>query len=116
MQVVYADDAEGVHDTEQAFFDFVDQLGDAVISYGYNPEVVDAWFQETGASWEELERKQRHEMAMQTQQNISQARDYVLNILDNAWIDVQAKHAENQAAIEELVGAKVVETKDMLVQ
>lgn len=48
---------------EQNFLDFVDQLGEAVISYGYNPEVVDAWFQETGASWEELERKQRHEKA-----------------------------------------------------
>lgn len=48
---------------EQNFLNFVDQLGEVVISYGYNPEVVDAWFQETGASWEELERKQRHEKA-----------------------------------------------------
>ena len=73
---------------EQAYEEFVSKLGEAVISYGYNPEVVDAWFQETGSSWEELERKQKQEKAAKAQQDINQAKDYAMNILDNAWTDL----------------------------
>jgi len=98
-------------ESSKAWKEFVGKLGDAVISYGYNPETVDAWFQETGASWEELDRRQTEEAAAKAQADIRVATDYVKNILDNASTDLKAKHAENQAAMEEAVLAKMEELK-----
>ena len=33
----------------------MDKIGGAVVSYGYDPEVVKAWLQDKSTTWEELQ-------------------------------------------------------------
>ena len=42
-------------DAEEKLEQVMDKIGSAVVSYGYDPEVVQAWLQDKSTTWEELQ-------------------------------------------------------------
>ena len=53
---------------EQAMEEFANKLSEAVVSYGYDPEVVNQWFETAGQNWEDLGREQDKANAALAQQ------------------------------------------------
>merc|ERR1712051_575845 len=93
----YCGDEKAQSEIEAAWDDFTAGVRDAAITYGYNPEVVANWINETGSSWEELDQRQQQEVAEKAQADIKVAADYMHGILDNARVDIQKKMDDNQA-------------------
>jgi|Transcript_27371 hypothetical protein len=94
--------------------EFAGKVQDALITYGYDPEVVNTWFQTAGQNWEDLKREQQVAETKLAQQQIHEASDYVKAIVDNAMADLRPK--AEQAKVDYLadLDAKVAEYKDMV--
>ena len=60
-----------------------------LVEYGYDEEVAKAWFETTGASWEELSMKQDKESMELGQKQVKEASDYVKGIFDNMIVDLK---------------------------
>ena len=91
--------------------EFATKLNDALVSYGYDPEVVNTWFETAGQNWEDLAREQDKANAALAQQQVREASDYAKGILDNAVADLRAQHEVNQQQMESELDAKVAEFK-----
>ena len=58
---------------------------DDIISYGFDPDVVNAWFQDKTQSWEDVQKIQDMDNAAQSQKDIREAADYLKGIADS-WV------------------------------
>ena len=66
-------------------------LENSIVSYGYDPEVVQAWLQDKETTWQELEQASAEIQAAQAKADVAEAADYVKDILDNMIIDLRAR-------------------------
>jgi len=53
-----------------------DEIKEKIISYGYDPEVVSAWLENKGATWDELSRAQVEAKAEIAKVHIAEANEY----------------------------------------
>ena len=53
-----------------------DKIKEKIISYGYDPEVVSAWLENKGATWDELSRAQAEAKAEIAKVHIAEANTY----------------------------------------
>lgn len=82
-------------------------LKDAVIRYGYDPETVNAWFESESVQWSDLMEAQKAAQQELAIAEVHAVNEYVKGILDNAMKDVrnnqQQWQAEFVATLEEKV-------------
>jgi hypothetical protein len=78
----------------------VEKVTDAVISYGFDVEVVQSWFENKGASWEELTRAHDEEKAAAFKADVAEANEYLKVILDNMVADIYARQEVASADLE----------------
>merc|ERR1712176_674567 len=93
MQEVYVPEESTPTRMEQMLND----VRDKIISYGYEPEVVEGWMMEAGEEWQALDQKQTEEAMSLHQGQVQEAADYVKPILDAMIADMKAEHAAAQA-------------------
>ena len=85
------------------------KVEEALVSYGYDEQVVNEWFETVGANWEALDAEQQQVRAQLAQQQTQQAADYVRNILENAFADLKAREQEAAAQMQQEIDAKAAE-------
>ena len=112
MQADYYYDDETYVEEPTEFEQAMTEIKNQVMEYGYDPEVVTAWFESTGVSWEELSKKQDTEAMEKAQADIRTAADYVKGIFDNMVVDLQNRQVEDQARFESEVDGFVGELKN----
>ena len=93
---------------EQAWNEDMQQASENLMSYGFDPEVVNRWFEDKSRSFEDLQQQQDMETAKEAQAAVREAADYMKGVAD-AWIaDMPRQHdewmAEHGAKLEEVVG------------
>jgi len=93
--------------------EILDKLEQAAITYGYDPEVVQAWLSDKTASWTDIQRAQDADRVAQAQADVAEAADYIKAILDNAVDDFKAMGEAKQDAldVEAALDEKVNELK-----
>jgi hypothetical protein len=77
--VNYDDDTDSDSDDDYEEWDeptVGDKIKDKIISYGFDQEVVSAWLENKGASWDELAREQAEAKAEIAKANIAEANAY----------------------------------------
>ena len=107
LQAYYEEPVYEPSPAEQA----AQQIRDAFASWGWDSDVAGSWLEETGASWEELMRRQDQEQTEQFQSDLQEASDYLKPILDNMVADLREKQAEQQAQFEQQAEEAVSELK-----
>lgn len=88
---------------EQAMEAVGEKIGEAAISYGFDPELVESWFEEKGTAWEDLAEAQNQAKADMAKADIAEAAEYMKGIVDNAVADIRSRVEENQEAFESMV-------------
>lgn len=99
---------------EEAMQKVGEVVGEAVVSYGFDVELVESWFQNKTASWEELERQQMETKATQAKADVAEASEYIKAILDNAQADISQRVAEGQDAFESELDNKMADLKSQV--
>merc|ERR1712048_803628 len=89
----------------------LNDVRDKIISYGYEPEVVEGWMMETGEEWQALDQKQTEEAMSLHQGQVQEAADYMKPILDAMIADMKAEHAAAQAEFEAQMDAHIAEMR-----
>ena len=84
------------------------------MSYGFNPEVVNAWFQDKSQSFEDLQREQDMETAKLAQKHTREAADYLKGIADKWIADMPRQHDEWMAEMSEKFPRLIETYKDQL--
>lgn len=88
-----------------------EEMRTKLISYGYDPEVAKAWLESSGASWEELSKRQDKESMELGQQQVREASDYIKGIFDKMVVDLRDTQVKNKAEFEKNVDSFVSELK-----
>ena len=113
----WSDDEPDMDDQiEDAMEEASRQIRDAFVSYGWDSAAVESWMEETGATWEELMRRQDKEQNEQFQSDLKEASDYLKPILDNMVADLREKQVEQQAQFEQMVDEKSSELKTQVAE
>ena len=68
-----------------------DWLMDAVISYGFDPDVAEEWLEGKQETWAEIEARQREEKANQLAQDVSELADEATKIFENMLDDLTSR-------------------------
>ena len=68
-----------------------DWLMDAVISYGFDPDVAEEWLESKQETWAEIEARQREEKANQLAQDVSELADEATKIFENMLDDLTSR-------------------------
>ena len=84
------------------------------MSYGFDPEVVNAWFQDKSQSWEELQKKHDMDTAKLAQQHTREAADYLKDIADKWVADSPRLHEEWMAEKSEQFPRLIETYKDQI--
>ena len=88
-----------------------DKIKEKIISYGYDPEVVSAWLENKGATWDELSRAQAEAKAEIAKVHIAEANTYFQTVIDNMIADLKAKNESIQAEYTAEIDARASELK-----
>ena len=87
------------------------KMEENLISYGFDPEVVNAWFEDKSRSFEELQQEQDMATAEMAQKNVREAADYLKGVADNWVADMPRKHEEEMAMFDEKLQGFINEFK-----
>ena len=94
-----------------AIKDFGHKISDAMISYGFEPEVVNQWFADTTQSMKDLKVTYEQEQARLIQDAVAESSDYMKGILDTAVADIRARVEERKSEVFDEVDSNVAEWK-----
>ena len=72
----------------------MEKARDNLMSYGFDPKVVNTWLEDTSQSFEDLQKDQDMETAQKAQADIREAADYLKGIADNWIADMPRQHDE----------------------
>ena len=64
------------------------------MSYGFDPDVVNRWFEDKQRSFEDLQQQQDMESAKEAQAAVREAADYMKGIADKWIADMPRQHDE----------------------
>ena len=103
------DDFYPAEDVSSVVEEIAGKVEEALVSYGYDEQVVNEWLETAGANWEALDAEQEQVRAQLAQQQTQQAADYVRNIVDNAVADLKAREQEAAAQMQQEIDAKAAE-------
>ena len=103
------DDFYPAEDVSSVVEEIAGKVEEALVSYGYDEQVVNEWLETAGANWEALDAEQEQVRAQLAQQQTQQAADYVRNILENAFADLKAREQEAAAQMQQEIDAKAAE-------
>ena len=78
-----------------------DWLMDAVISYGFDPDVAEEWLEGKQETWAEIEARQREEKANQLAQDITELADESSKIFENMLDDLTSRFPDLTAMLAE---------------
>ena len=96
-----SDDEDEGKRIESAIETASENLGKAVISWGFDPVIVNSWLSDTASDWENLNNQQKIEEAQLAKSKVQEAADYAKSILDNMMADFVATSEEHQEAIQD---------------
>ena len=72
----------------------MEQAAENLMSYGFDPEVVNRWFEDKSRSFEDLQQQQDMESAKEAQAAVREAADYMKGIADKWIADMPRQHDE----------------------
>ena len=111
MQDTYNESDYDSEDSSDGFEVVMDKIESAAVSYGYDSEVVQAWLQDKGTSWKELQQSHDVESIAQKKADVAEAADYIKGILDNMVNEMRTNQVEDQANFETALDDKVSDLK-----
>ena len=79
----------------------MEKARDNLMSYGFDPKVVNTWLEDTSQSFEDLQKEQDMETAQKAQADIREAADYLKGIADKWIADMPRQHDEKMAEMGE---------------
>ena len=85
-----------VSPAKDAIEEDVEEMVDEIISYGFDPDVVNTWFKDKAYPWEDAQRKTDIQNAKQSQRDIREAADYLKNISDNWLSDISRQQGKEE--------------------
>lgn len=92
----------------------VEELTGKLTEWGYDRADVESWLQSTGASWDELSKKQDKEAIELAQAQTREAADYIKGIFDSMVVELQNQQVSDQAKFETEVDVFVGELKETI--
>jgi len=79
----------------------MEQAAENLMSYGFDPHVVNEWFEDKSQSFDDLQKKHDMEAAQLAQQQTREAADYLKGIADKWVADMPRQHDEWMAEMSE---------------
>ena len=70
----------------------MEQAAENLMSYGFDPDVVNRWFEDKSRSFEDLQQQQDMETAKEAQAAVREAADYMKGVADNWIADMPRQH------------------------
>ena len=91
-----------------------EKLGESIIEWGFDKDVVDQWLNNKESAWTDLMYEQDKQSTEMAQNDTKEAATYMKGIFDNMVSDLKEKSAEAQSQIADELDNKVQEIKDSI--
>jgi len=85
-----------------------------MISYGFEPAVVEQWFADKSQSMEQLQSDYRQAQAELIQDMVATSSDYMKGILDNAITDLRSRVEDKKSEVFSEVDSEVADWKEQV--
>jgi len=92
---------------EEAMEKAGEKLGESVIEWGFDKDVVDQWLNNKESAWTDLMYEQDKQSTEMAQNDIKEAAAYMKGIFDNMVTDLKEKSTEAQSQISDELDSKV---------
>ena len=68
-----------------------ESISDALISYGYDPQVAREWLREKDASWKQIQEAADNSKVAEAKADVADAADHIKTMLDDMVSDIRAR-------------------------